>query len=360
MSLFGFSSFADMFDGGGRGGSGSEHSTLSHSDYLVDYQSRHGHADASAQPFDTTLAPSTSSHSDPLWGTGYFPSSPPPPLDVGVKFPTGIKSDDLPGGMKSSVRMELSLGAEEGTIASVVTTFSKGPLEFIGFGADYNLDDNTISPSGKVGNIKSDYFLGHFGVGGSYDPFTGDVSGRLSFGNSKVNAYVETDIQDMGRFLVEVEVMRVHQQNIAVMSVINGVRSAVGLPDLDHPSLEYAKPLILDLDGDGIETNFGQNSFFDFDDDGYFEQGSWVSASDGFLAIDLDKDGTRVADGGVADGQIDQTRELQNEFFDARPVTRKMCNGFGASCGNTAPNRGMCCLSGRVTPHVAELCGMRG
>jgi hypothetical protein len=38
MGLFGFSSFRDMFDGGGRGGSGKEYSTLSHDDYLVDFR----------------------------------------------------------------------------------------------------------------------------------------------------------------------------------------------------------------------------------------------------------------------------------------------------------------------------------
>ncbi|WP_152612914.1 calcium-binding protein [Tateyamaria sp. ANG-S1] len=65
-------------------------------------------------------------------------------------------------------------------------------------------------------------------------------------------------------------------------------------------------PIVLDLDGDGVELTFGQQTFFDWDDDGFLEQGSWASSDDGFLVIDLNTDGTR----GAGDGEIDQAREL--------------------------------------------------
>lgn len=65
-------------------------------------------------------------------------------------------------------------------------------------------------------------------------------------------------------------------------------------------------PLILDLDGDGVEITFGEQTYFDWDGDGFLEQGSWASADDGFLVLDLNADGTR----GVGDGLIDQAREL--------------------------------------------------
>ncbi|MEX0308979.1 MAG: calcium-binding protein, partial [Tateyamaria sp.] len=65
-------------------------------------------------------------------------------------------------------------------------------------------------------------------------------------------------------------------------------------------------PIIVDLDGDGVEISFGQQTYFDWDDDGFLEQGSWASADDGFLVLDLNADGSR----GVGDGVIDQTREL--------------------------------------------------
>ncbi|OUC14135.1 MAG: hypothetical protein B0A82_14065 [Alkalinema sp. CACIAM 70d] len=47
-------------------------------------------------------------------------------------------------------------------------------------------------------------------------------------------------------------------------------------------------PLVLDLDGDGIElTSLAQSrTFFDLDADGFAEQTGWVKADDGLLAID--------------------------------------------------------------------------
>ncbi|WOS62026.1 calcium-binding protein [Sinorhizobium fredii] len=54
-------------------------------------------------------------------------------------------------------------------------------------------------------------------------------------------------------------------------------------------------PLVLDLDGDGVElTTFNAAStttFFDIDDDGFAEQTAWVHAHDGLLVRDLNSNG---------------------------------------------------------------------
>lgn len=68
------------------------------------------------------------------------------------------------------------------------------------------------------------------------------------------------------------------------------------------------QPIILDLDGDGIDVSFGSNAAFDLDGDGYREQTAWASADDGFLVVDLDENGNISADGG--DGDITQAKEL--------------------------------------------------
>jgi Ca2+-binding RTX toxin-like protein len=64
--------------------------------------------------------------------------------------------------------------------------------------------------------------------------------------------------------------------------------------DPSAPSIDDAEnttsPLILDLDGDGIETTRLLN-FFDHDGDGFQEKTGWVGAGDGFLARDLNGDG---------------------------------------------------------------------
>lgn len=55
-----------------------------------------------------------------------------------------------------------------------------------------------------------------------------------------------------------------------------------------------ASPLVLDLDGDGIELaalNNPGSVFWDVDLDGFAEASGWISGGDGLLAIDLDADG---------------------------------------------------------------------
>ncbi len=54
-----------------------------------------------------------------------------------------------------------------------------------------------------------------------------------------------------------------------------------------------ASPLVLDLDGDGIELTSLEDSnvFWDIDQDGFAENVGWVKPDDGLLAIDLDGDG---------------------------------------------------------------------
>lgn len=56
----------------------------------------------------------------------------------------------------------------------------------------------------------------------------------------------------------------------------------------------FASPLVLDLDGDGIELVSLQESgaFFDIDRDGFAERIGWVLPDDGLLAIDANSDGT--------------------------------------------------------------------
>jgi len=55
-------------------------------------------------------------------------------------------------------------------------------------------------------------------------------------------------------------------------------------------------PLALDLDGDGIETtgigNWGNTTLFDHDGDGNLEGTGWLSGDDGWLARDIDGNGT--------------------------------------------------------------------
>lgn len=81
--------------------------------------------------------------------------------------------------------------------------------------------------------------------------------------------------------------------------------NAPSASDLAAENGNTTKPVIIDLDSDGIEVSTDAVSF-DIDGDGYLERTDWAAADDGFLVIDLNADGST----GDGDGKIDQVREL--------------------------------------------------
>ncbi|MDO4719807.1 MAG: calcium-binding protein [Peptostreptococcaceae bacterium] len=55
----------------------------------------------------------------------------------------------------------------------------------------------------------------------------------------------------------------------------------------------YRDPLLLDLDGDGVETiSVDEGIHFDFGNDGFAEKSGWLSPDDGFLVMDRDGNGS--------------------------------------------------------------------
>ena len=62
----------------------------------------------------------------------------------------------------------------------------------------------------------------------------------------------------------------------------------------EHASAN-ASPIVLDLNGDGIRTlpeSETQRVYFDLNNNGFAERTGWVSPEDGFLALDLNQNGT--------------------------------------------------------------------
>jgi|GEM_PF-3479421 len=79
-------------------------------------------------------------------------------------------------------------------------------------------------------------------------------------------------------------------------------------------------PVVVDLDGDGVELVGLEDSsvFFDTDQDGLLEQVGWVGADDGLLVVDLGAGG--IGDN-VGDGVIDQAAELSFMLHDTNATT---------------------------------------
>lgn len=91
-----------------------------------------------------------------------------------------------------------------------------------------------------------------------------------------------------------------------VSDTVNDIARGVG--DFFNPVVEQLRnlftsaqtlgsPIILDLDGDGVETISIENGVnFDHDGNGFAEQTGWVGPDDGFLVLDRNGDG-RISDG---------------------------------------------------------------
>ncbi|NJM32206.1 MAG: hypothetical protein HC848_04205 [Limnobacter sp.] len=62
--------------------------------------------------------------------------------------------------------------------------------------------------------------------------------------------------------------------------------------EIQTPTPIPGSPLILDIDGDGVETvGLDSNIHFDHNGDGFAETTGWVGADDALLALDLNGDG---------------------------------------------------------------------
>ena len=65
----------------------------------------------------------------------------------------------------------------------------------------------------------------------------------------------------------------------------------------DDDSADFAlaenktSPLVIDLDGDGVETTSINDVYFDHNNDGLREKTAWVKSDDGLLVLDKNNDG---------------------------------------------------------------------
>ncbi|MCY6355659.1 hypothetical protein [Clostridium sp. ZS2-4] len=108
------------------------------------------------------------------------------------------------------------------------------------------------------------------------------------------------------------------------------------LLDIFHTAEITKSPLILDLDGDGVETTLLKDGInFDHDNNGFAEKSAWVGKDDGLLVRDINgngiidsgkelfgnntllNDGTKAANGFAALAELDDNRDGKIDINDA-------------------------------------------
>ena len=89
----------------------------------------------------------------------------------------------------------------------------------------------------------------------------------------------------------------VHDKQNQYYDIILGRISAerlamINLNETHTTASRETSPLVLDLDGDGVETvSVAQGTYFDHDGNGFAENTGWVGADDGLLVRDLNENG---------------------------------------------------------------------
>ncbi|MGH8624470.1 MAG: calcium-binding protein [Gammaproteobacteria bacterium] len=130
--------------------------------------------------------------------------------------------------------------------------------------------------------------------------------------------------------------------NVLLMCPTNGEPVKPSWLEPFNNAKKLISPIVLDLDGDGIETKDLQNGvFFDHDANGFAQQSGWVRPDDGLLAWDRNND-----------GQINDGREL----FGSGTLLRNgsnAANGF-AALDDLDNNR-----DGKIDAHDAAWASLR-
>ena len=139
----------------------------------------------------------------------------------------------------------------------------------------------------------------------------GDLVGAVVYAGSAVIGAVGEFVAGVGRAIGEAVTAVGEAIAKTVGAIADGfqkVADAIGefFGGDNGDGASNGKPLVLDLDGDGVEIAVDGTVSFDMDGDGFLEQTAWVAPDDGLIVIDLAADGT--LSGG--DGVIDQTTEV--------------------------------------------------
>ena len=160
------------------------------------------------------------------------------------------------------------------------------------------------------GAFSGEVAYGLYSGRGAVNPATGDWSVSLGVGQSfgdynqwggRVGAFMGIGIDENKVFWQATFTGNFPLGNSSLTPLFTGLRFDIKLPlifwheiGLKAPPPGRRDPLVLDLDGDGVEVTSltGSQVFFDYDLDGVAERTGWVSPDDGILAFDANSNGS--------------------------------------------------------------------
>ncbi len=134
------------------------------------------------------------------------------------------------------------------------------------------------------------YGLWHEGIGKSAYGLVGFFQHPKKFNNQNVGGYFDLTFDQASKDLGILSSPRLVIPNL--LDALSGLRNYFTTAQSTPVS-----PIILDLDGDGVETlGVTAGAYFDHDGNGFAESTGWVGADDGLLVWDRNGDG-RINDG---------------------------------------------------------------
>jgi len=168
-------------------------------------------------------------------------------------------------GMTSAQISYLTTDAIQGLGSTQIQGFTSA--QFLGFGTD----DFATLTSAEIKNISSNQILGITSTQIA-------AMGAITYGGALTSAQLQTLLEPI----------------IAGASTALALGSAAAVA----ARFTFATPMVLDLNGDGIQTvNINDGVNFDVNNDGYAERTAWVVNSDGLLVRDINGDG-QINNGG--------------------------------------------------------------